>query len=494
MADIIKFKRGTSSEWATLNPVLRLGEPGFEKNTGKLKIGDGTTAWNSLDYLTDAGGSAITFENVDDRVNDLLVAGSFIDLDYDDANDTLTISAINIGPSGHEHVVDDIIDFDSALSTSIVGNSGIAVNYNALSDELVISYTGVAGGLPSLDQITDVTLNIPLSGQVLKYNGSIWVNDTDSVGGGGSITSPLDVDNLRLEGNALSITSTSLPDLVLTPNVSGSLVLTNETSSGGNVVDGSRGYQTIDLQSLRAQPTQIVSGNYGSILGGAYHEIRSDYAVIGGGQANRIEEDAEQSFIAAGNANVIASGSLRSTIIGGDSNRAYGSNSTILGGRFSSTTLYGEIAHANLPLPSQTWGGNQHSMLIAATQTNSTTETELLLGKSESTGGYRIILPPKTAWHFDIKIIAHQSDFSSTAWWKYTGGIYRNLSDTVVLIDTTGAYKSIHFDSTGSVFSESDIFVDADDTNKALKITATASTTASIYWVAYIDIIQSRIA
>ena len=47
----IKFKRGTSAAWARTNPVLLDGEPGYEKDTKKLKIGDGTTAWNNLSYI-----------------------------------------------------------------------------------------------------------------------------------------------------------------------------------------------------------------------------------------------------------------------------------------------------------------------------------------------------------------------------------------------------------------------------------------------------------
>lgn len=48
----ILLRRGTSAQWATANPILDPGEAGFEVDTGKLKIGDGTTAWNSLAYAT----------------------------------------------------------------------------------------------------------------------------------------------------------------------------------------------------------------------------------------------------------------------------------------------------------------------------------------------------------------------------------------------------------------------------------------------------------
>jgi hypothetical protein len=51
MAARIQFKRGLSSSWTSANPTLFVGECGFETDTGKLKVGDGTTAWNSLDYF-----------------------------------------------------------------------------------------------------------------------------------------------------------------------------------------------------------------------------------------------------------------------------------------------------------------------------------------------------------------------------------------------------------------------------------------------------------
>jgi len=48
----IQLRRDTSSNWSTRNPVLFLGEPGFETDTNKLKLGDGTSTWNDLGYLT----------------------------------------------------------------------------------------------------------------------------------------------------------------------------------------------------------------------------------------------------------------------------------------------------------------------------------------------------------------------------------------------------------------------------------------------------------
>ena len=46
----IKLRRDTATNWATLNPILLLGEQGLELDTGFIKIGDGSTAWNNLTY------------------------------------------------------------------------------------------------------------------------------------------------------------------------------------------------------------------------------------------------------------------------------------------------------------------------------------------------------------------------------------------------------------------------------------------------------------
>lgn len=54
MAQQIQLRRGTASQWTSVNPTLAQGEPGVEIDTGKLKIGDGSTAWATLPYASAA--------------------------------------------------------------------------------------------------------------------------------------------------------------------------------------------------------------------------------------------------------------------------------------------------------------------------------------------------------------------------------------------------------------------------------------------------------
>jgi hypothetical protein len=46
-------RRGTASQWSTANTVLAAGEIGFAYDTKIFKIGDGTTAWNSLKSISE---------------------------------------------------------------------------------------------------------------------------------------------------------------------------------------------------------------------------------------------------------------------------------------------------------------------------------------------------------------------------------------------------------------------------------------------------------
>ena len=58
MATQLKLRRDTAANWIDADPTLAEGEPGFETDTGKLKIGDGTTLWSQLSYITDGAVAA----------------------------------------------------------------------------------------------------------------------------------------------------------------------------------------------------------------------------------------------------------------------------------------------------------------------------------------------------------------------------------------------------------------------------------------------------
>lgn len=54
----IKFRRDTSANWTSVNPIPAQGEPCYETDTGKLKIGNGSDNYVALPYVSDGGGSS----------------------------------------------------------------------------------------------------------------------------------------------------------------------------------------------------------------------------------------------------------------------------------------------------------------------------------------------------------------------------------------------------------------------------------------------------
>ena len=70
MTTRIKLRRDTAANWISANPILSAGEPGLETDTGKIKYGNGETAWSLLphaggDTLTDEGSVVITAGNTE---------------------------------------------------------------------------------------------------------------------------------------------------------------------------------------------------------------------------------------------------------------------------------------------------------------------------------------------------------------------------------------------------------------------------------------------
>ena len=165
----VVVRKGTATDWSNANPVLSSGEPGYDTTNKVLKIGDGSTTWNSLanhnhtsTNITDfnsavsgllpvkniaagsgiivsssngtftvsasgVNGGGLTTEDVDDRVSALLVSGSGISLSYNDIANSLTVSTTGLQPSGnystvgHTHSGSDIVS--GTVADTVLSNS-----------------------------------------------------------------------------------------------------------------------------------------------------------------------------------------------------------------------------------------------------------------------------------------------------------------------------------------------------------------------------------
>lgn len=84
-----------------------------------------------------------------------------------------------------------------AAATQTLTNKTISGSNNTLSDIAQASVTNLTSDLAgkassththAIDDLSDVTISAPSTGQVIKYNGSAWVNDTDATAGGAGST------------------------------------------------------------------------------------------------------------------------------------------------------------------------------------------------------------------------------------------------------------------------------------------------------------------
>lgn len=103
----IRLRRDIRSAWSGTNPILGLGEAGYELDTYKLKVGNGTGTWNSLPYLR-VDNSSINFPAPPDVY--------------------LTIASSLTNSSNQNRMSLNLSDGDRL---NIVGEDGIAVSYNS---------------------------------------------------------------------------------------------------------------------------------------------------------------------------------------------------------------------------------------------------------------------------------------------------------------------------------------------------------------------------
>jgi hypothetical protein len=83
-------------------------------------------------------------------------------------------SNVSLRLSGSDSTTDDIlVTAGSNVSFTAVNANGFTIN-------------STASGATNLDALTDVVITTPSNGQVLKYNGTQWVNGTDATSGGGT--------------------------------------------------------------------------------------------------------------------------------------------------------------------------------------------------------------------------------------------------------------------------------------------------------------------
>jgi hypothetical protein len=210
----IQVRRGTASQWTSVNPILAAGEMGVESDSNLFKFGNGSSTWTALAY---ANNSDVAIGEISqDAVNQALAVGAGLTKTYNDGANTITVavdesyfnelaqdavnSAIQAG-IGITRVYDDsnnTITFsadEAVLATrTYVNGLNDALQNTADSTYLLAADLGTAGGPASLNSSGKVPAN-----QLDITNTVKTIASTTIVGGRGSnVTHDVEAGTLTL--------------------------------------------------------------------------------------------------------------------------------------------------------------------------------------------------------------------------------------------------------------------------------------------------------
>jgi hypothetical protein len=148
----IQVRRGTAAEWTSRNPTLSEGEIGFEIDSNRFKIGNGTSAWSSMEYASVAESTVTTMIQA--------AVGDIIDMAPDLLNTLNEIStAIGNDP--------DFIGTMKSYADDVANNAIATAN-----DYTVIAVTTHSNDTTSIHGIADTSLLETQSGAQAKADGA----------------------------------------------------------------------------------------------------------------------------------------------------------------------------------------------------------------------------------------------------------------------------------------------------------------------------------
>ena len=120
-------RRGTAAQWTAANPILAAGEIGFETDTSKFKMGNGSSTWSALTYFANAAELAAVIDGAPDLLNTLneLAAAMGDDPAFITNHTTATTNVHGIAST-------------SALATTAAMNSAIGAAVTATATQTAL--------------------------------------------------------------------------------------------------------------------------------------------------------------------------------------------------------------------------------------------------------------------------------------------------------------------------------------------------------------------
>ena len=230
MANRIQLRRGGAQEWANANPTLAQGELGIELDTGRIKIGDGVTAWNTLRYE----------RPVESNTN---TPNTLVQRDADGNFSAAVVTASLIGNASTATRLDQTRQIQLSGDVTASGNFDGSQNLNLSSTLSLIST------LPHYLQDNDPSITRVFTEVTVDQKGRVVNARTPA---------QMDLAAYGLDGSA-----TSDPDLAQpwNPNLE---AISDETATGFYVRTGAG---TLEVRQILAESADIVVSNGTGVSG-----------------------------------------------------------------------------------------------------------------------------------------------------------------------------------------------------------------------------------
>jgi hypothetical protein len=140
MATRMQQRRGTAAQWTSANPILAAGEIGFETDTGKFKMGNGSSAWSALSYFADSSDFDTTAieSTIDTKVAtavNTLVAGAPAALN------TLNELALAINSDSTFASTVTTALASKATTAALNAHEGLSLNVHGIADTSLLATT-----------------------------------------------------------------------------------------------------------------------------------------------------------------------------------------------------------------------------------------------------------------------------------------------------------------------------------------------------------------
>jgi hypothetical protein len=127
MATRMQQRRGTAAQWTAANPILAAGEIGFETDTSKFKMGNGSSTWSALQYFANAAELAAIVDGAPGLLNTLNELAQSIG---DDPDFIGTVAAHTSDTTNVHGIVDT-----AALATTAAVNTAISISAGASAQD-----------------------------------------------------------------------------------------------------------------------------------------------------------------------------------------------------------------------------------------------------------------------------------------------------------------------------------------------------------------------